>query len=43
VKIVAAIVWFVGGLLWLNRIFFYPPVLVILGIGAILKGFTATE
>jgi hypothetical protein len=43
VMIVAAIVWFVGGLLWLNRIFFYPPVLLILGIAAIYKGFTAPE
>jgi DNA-directed RNA polymerase subunit RPC12/RpoP len=43
VMIVVAIAWFVGGLLWLNRIFFYPPVLLILGIAAIYKGFTAPE
>jgi hypothetical protein len=43
VMIIAAIAWFVGGLLWLNRIFFYPPVLLILGIAAIIKGFTAPE
>ncbi len=43
VMIVAAIVWFVGGLLWLHRIFFYPPILLIIGIGAIIKGFTAPE
>ena len=43
VMIVAAIVWFVGGLLWLNRVFFYPPVLLILGIAAIYKGFRAPE
>jgi hypothetical protein len=40
---VVAIAWFVGGLLWLNRIFFYPPVLLILGIAAIYKGFRAPE
>jgi hypothetical protein len=43
VMIVVAIVWFVSGLLWLNRIFFYPPVLLILGIAAIVKGFTAPD
>jgi hypothetical protein len=43
VIIVVAIAWFVGGLVWLNRIFFYPPVLLILGIAAIVKGFTAPE
>ncbi len=43
VMIVAAIVWFVGGLLWLNRVFFYPPVLLILGIAAIYKGYAAPE
>jgi glutaredoxin len=43
VMIVAAIAWFVGGLLWLNRLFFYPPVLLILGIAAIYKGYTAPD
>jgi hypothetical protein len=43
VMIVVAIAWFVAGLLWLHRIFFYPGVLVILGIGAIVKGFTAPK
>ena len=43
VMIVVSIAWFVGGLLWLNRIFFYPPVLLILGIAAIIKGFTAPD
>jgi hypothetical protein len=43
VMIVAAIAWFVGGLLWLNRIFFYPPILLVLGIAAIYKGFTAPD
>jgi hypothetical protein len=43
VMIVVAIAWFVGGLLWLHRLFFYPPVLLILGIAAIIKGFTAPE
>ena len=43
VMIVAAIVWFIGGLLWFNLIFFYPLVLVILGIAAIYKGFSAPD
>lgn len=36
--IIGAAVWFVGGIVWLNRIFFYPPILAILGIVAIVKG-----
>ena len=40
VMIVVAIAWFIGGLLWLHRVFFYPPILAILGIAAIIKGFT---
>jgi hypothetical protein len=38
-----AIAWFVDGLLWLHRLFFYPPVLLILGIAAIYKGFRAPD
>ena len=43
VMIVVAIVWFVGGLVWLHRLFFYPPVLLVLGIAAIYKGFLAPK
>lgn len=34
---VLAAVWFVGGLM-ANRIFFYPPILFILGMGSVIKG-----
>lgn len=37
VMIVLALVWFFGGLA-LDRIFFYPPVLLILGIVAVVRG-----
>lgn len=43
VMIIAAIVWFVGALVWFHTLFFYPPVLLILGIAAIYKGFTAPD
>ena len=39
---VGAVVWFVAGLA-ANRIFFYPPVLFILGIVAVFKGITGRE
>jgi hypothetical protein len=35
--IVIALVWFIGGLA-LDRIFFYPPVLLLFGIYAVVKG-----
>jgi hypothetical protein len=35
--IVLAVVWFVGGL-FVGIIFFYPPILLIIGIGTFLKG-----
>jgi len=35
---VIAVVWFVCGLIFLNRIFFYPPVLFIVGLIAFIKG-----
>jgi hypothetical protein len=35
--ILIAVVWFVGGLA-IGRIFFYPPVLFVIGIIAIAKG-----
>lgn len=40
--IVGAIVWFVLGLA-ADRIFFYPPVLLVLGIIAMAKGFLGVE
>ena len=36
--LIGAVAWFVGGLLLLNRIFFYPPVLFIVGLIAFIKG-----
>lgn len=36
--IIGAIVWFVVGIAALDRIFFYPPVLLVLGIISIVKG-----
>lgn len=36
--IVIAVAWFFGGLLFLDRIFFYPPILAVLGIVAIVRG-----
>jgi len=35
---VGAVVWFVLGLFLLNRIFFYPPILLIVGIGTLING-----
>ena len=40
--IVIAVVWFVAGLAG-GRIFFYPPVLLIIGIVAVAKGLFASE
>jgi hypothetical protein len=37
-----AIVWFVGGL-WAGRIFFYPPILLVLGFIAVIKGIFGGE
>lgn len=37
IMILIAVVWFFGGLA-INRIFFYPPVLLVIGIVAIVKG-----
>jgi hypothetical protein len=35
--ILIAVVWFVAGLA-AGRIFFYPPILLIIGIVAVIKG-----
>ena len=35
--VVIAVVWFFGGLAF-DRIFFYPPILLIIGVYAIVKG-----
>jgi len=37
IMILIAVIWFFGGLA-IDRIFFYPPVLLIIGIVAIIKG-----
>ena len=37
IMIVIALAWFIGGLA-INRIFFYPPVLLIIGIVSVIKG-----
>jgi hypothetical protein len=37
ILILIAVVWFFGGLA-IDRIFYYPPVLLIIGIVAIIKG-----
>lgn len=37
IMILIAVVWFFGGLA-IDRIFFYPPVLLVIGIVAIVKG-----
>lgn len=39
--IVAAIVWFFGALIYLDRIFFYPPILLVVGIVALVRGIQA--
>ncbi len=35
---VIAVVWFFAGLQFLNRIFFYPPILFVIGLVAFVKG-----
>ena len=40
---VGAVVWFFGALFFLDRIFFYPPIMFVLGIGAVIRGFTGQE
>jgi hypothetical protein len=37
VMILIAVVWFVLGL-WADRIFFYPPILFVIGVIALVKG-----
>lgn len=39
---VGAVVWFVGGL-FVNVIFFYPPILFALGIAAVVRGMQGTD
>jgi hypothetical protein len=43
VMIAIAVVWFVCGLYYLDRIFFYPPVLFVVGVIAIVKGIINDE
>ena len=40
--IVGALVWFFLGLA-AGRIFIYPPIMCVLGIGAIVRGFRGEE
>ena len=42
VMILIAVVWFVLGL-WADRIFFYPPILFVIGVLAIVKGLVGGE
>jgi hypothetical protein len=38
---VIAVAWFVCGLIFLDRIFFYPPILFVIGVIAFIKGLTS--
>jgi hypothetical protein len=38
-----AVVWFVLGIILLDRIFFYPPILFIVGIAGVFRGLTGGE
>lgn len=38
ILMVLAVLWFFGGIIYLNRIFFYPPILFIVGLVAMIKG-----
>ena len=40
---IGAVVWFFGALIFLDRIFFYPPIMFVLGIGALFRGLTGQE
>src|SRR5262249_38735463 len=40
---IIAVAWFVAGIVWANRIFFYPPILFVIGIVAIVKGLMGGE
>ena len=37
-----AVIWFVAGLAF-GYIYFYPPIMFVLGIGAVIKGFRGQE
>jgi hypothetical protein len=41
--ILIAVAWFVAGLYYANRIYFYPPILLVIGIAAIVKGLLGSE
>ncbi|HZU38752.1 MAG TPA: hypothetical protein VFA18_22685 [Gemmataceae bacterium] len=41
--IIIAIVWFTVGFFALNIIFFYPPILLVIGLVAIAKGLTSSS
>jgi hypothetical protein len=40
---IGAVVWFIAGLALVDRIYFYPPILFVLGIGAVWRGATGQE
>ncbi len=40
---ILAVVWFVGGIIWLERIFIYPPILFIVGFVGLIKGLIGSE
>lgn len=41
--IVVSVVWFVGGLLMADRIYFYPPILFIIGMVSVGRGMFGSE
>lgn len=41
--ILGAIVWFILGLVYQDKIYFYPPVLFVLGIGSFIRGMQEEE
>ena len=43
VMMIIAVAWFVAGIVWADRIFFYPPILFVIGIVAIVKGLMGGE
>jgi hypothetical protein len=39
--ILGSIVWFFGALIYMDRIFFYPPILLVIGIISLIRGIQA--
>ncbi len=40
---IGAVVWFILGLVYQDKIYFYPPVLFVLGIGSFIRGMQEEE